>query len=136
MTHRAPAFIILDTGLELEERAAIRERLVSLVQQLSPGAGTTPLRKRLREAGHLLFTSFARALERVAPGLNDLLAKVIEVANQVEQETMVARQEILTMRVDETEFQLCVVAGHHLAHSDYLPLAERGRSTNQWPPCA
>jgi len=85
----------------------------------------SPARRVLR-AGFSLLAALSRLLERVSPSLNDVLFESFESAYELERQVMIARQEVITVVVGETRFQLCVIGGHEIAHADYLPLAGNG----------
>ena len=65
-------------------------------------------------------------LDRAAPGVSRLLAKVIDTAYNYLLLVRNARPDVVTMRVGETSFRLRLVAGNEMAHRDYRPLALEG----------
>lgn len=75
------------------------------------------------KAGFLFF----RLLDRLAPRFTDLVGAGIEIAHRYQQKIRVARLDVVTMRVGDMRFRLCLVGGHQVAHSDYLPLALENR---------
>jgi FkbM family methyltransferase len=86
----------------------------------------SPLRHVLR-LGLFFFTKFSRWLECVSPRANDLLTQTIETAAAFQRQIGIARRQVITMRVGETRFRLCLVGGHETAYSDYVPLARAGK---------
>ena len=73
--------------------------------------------------GFMLF----RLLDRIAPRFTDLLGVCIETAHRCQQKILIARPDVVTMRVGETRFRLRLVGGHKRAHGDYLTLAAEGQ---------
>ncbi len=100
---------------------------MSEASRRSPGRSGSALR-RVLDAGFVLFAGASRLLERISPHLSDLLRNVTERAYELQQETRIARRDVITMHAGETRFRLCLVGGHRIAHSDYLPLAETGEA--------
>jgi FkbM family methyltransferase len=82
----------------------------------------SPLRQLLK-AGLILFTRLARGLERVSPRLDGLLREIVARAYDA-QETRLLHETVVTMRVGEARFRLCLVRGHRVAH-EYASLAQR-----------
>jgi len=66
-------------------------------------------------------------LDRISPRLTDLVGVGIETAYRCQQKIRYARPDVVTMRVGDTRFRLCLVGGHAEAHFEYLPRSLEGK---------
>jgi FkbM family methyltransferase len=82
------------------------------------------VRRNVRRAG----LRVCRVLDGAAPGVTDRLGAALETAHTYHRAIRIGRSDVLTMRVGETRFRLCLAGGSEEAHRVYVPLAREGKT--------